>query len=297
MSPFPDVTAARAAIASFFPELAGLEVAPLGAGTDHRAFEVGGRLVFRFPRPEAADRLLVEARFSTWLAARLPLPLPRYRYLAPPSAAYTLPFGGYEKLPGTPGLERDGAPKVGAPLGDLLRALHGLDTAEAQRHGLRPDEDPALAAWSAEALEELRLLRERGLVEEGAAAAWGAYLAAPPAAEVAPQVIHGDFASEHVLLDESGRPTGVIDWSDAALGDPARDLAGLLHWGGESLLAAALEHYGPVDDTAVARARFYAACRAVADIAFGAQEERPLYVAIGRRALAELAPSCVGSGR
>jgi aminoglycoside phosphotransferase (APT) family kinase protein len=40
-----------------------------------------------------------------------------------------------------------------------------------------------------------------------------------------PVLIHGDFAVEHVLVDtETGRVTGIIDFGDCGLGDPAYDV-------------------------------------------------------------------------
>jgi aminoglycoside phosphotransferase (APT) family kinase protein len=74
---------------------------------------------------------------------------------------------------------------------------------------------------------------------------------------------HNDLGIEHVLVaPDSGAITGVIDWSDAALTDPARDF-GLVHRDlGPAALAAALTNY-PAGDTAALRERaaFYAAVR------------------------------------
>ena len=104
-------------------------------------------------------------------------------------------------------------------------------------------------------------------------------------------MIHGDFAAEHVLLGPAGTVTGVIDWTDAVLGDPARDLAGLIHWGGRALLNEALDGYGAVEAAMVRRAAWFALCRALADLAFGVQEERSEYVRGGLAALAHLSAS------
>jgi aminoglycoside phosphotransferase (APT) family kinase protein len=100
-------------------------------------------------------------------------------------------------------------------------------------------------------------------------------------------LLHNDLAAEHVLCDaETGIPTGVIDWSDMALGDPAADLAGILHWGGVPLAKLVLAHYdGHVDDHCLARARFLAACRGVGDVRFGLDMNRREYIAAGIRAL------------
>lgn len=43
------------------------------------------------------------------------------------------------------------------------------------------------------------------------------------------QFVHGDFGSNNVLTDGQ-RITGVIDWSEAMIGDPLYDLANILFW-------------------------------------------------------------------
>lgn len=43
------------------------------------------------------------------------------------------------------------------------------------------------------------------------------------------QLVHGDFGSNNVLTDGSCI-TGVIDWSEALIGDPLYDLANILFW-------------------------------------------------------------------
>ena len=74
------------------------------------------------------------------------------------------------------------------------------------------------------------------------------------------------------------------------IGDPALDLAGLVHWGGDEMLAAGLETYGACDERTIARACWFATCRAVADVCFGLDENRAEYVAAGQRALGHVAP-------
>jgi aminoglycoside phosphotransferase (APT) family kinase protein len=71
-------------------------------------------------------------------------------------------------------------------------------------------------------------------------------------------VSHGDLHFRHLLVDDRGAPSGVIDWGDMCRGDPAIDLS--LIW---SLLPAAahadfLAAYGPVRDDQLLRARVLA---------------------------------------
>ena len=53
-------------------------------------------------------------------------------------------------------------------------------------------------------------------------------LAAIRASDYRPVLLHNDLWPSHILWDgETHRPTGVIDWEDARLGDPAFDLVAI----------------------------------------------------------------------
>ena len=64
----------------------------------------------------------------------------------------------------------------------------------------------------------------------------------------------------HLLVDDGGAPTGVIDWGDVCRADPSIDLS--LYWslltpaGREAFLVA----YGPVGEDGLLRARVLALC-------------------------------------
>ena len=289
----PTDAEAASVIHARFPALGALAISQLGEGTDHRAFDVGGLHVFRFPRSDqAAARLAAEIRLTAWLSARLPLTIPTYRYVGRSTPAFPRPFAGYGRLPGTPALLCDLGPSdlaaIARRLGDFLRTLHGLDVAAGL--GLSPDDDPTREEWSTHALADLRLCHRSGHIDAASAASWELLVGSPPLSQPpVGRIVHGDFAAEHVLIDEQAGPCAVIDWSDALLGDPAFDLAGLVHWGGERMLSAALTTYDAADDALLERARWFAACRGVADIAFGETHGRPEYIGAGQRALAGLA--------
>ena len=81
------------------------------------------------------------------------------------------------------------------------------------------------------------------------------------------------FASEDGLT-----LTGIIDWSDAAIADPARDLGLLLRDLGVGVAEGILRRMGG-DVTTLTRAVFYSRCGLVEDLAYGLQASRPQYVA------------------
>ncbi|MBZ9713084.1 phosphotransferase family protein [Deinococcus multiflagellatus] len=289
MLPLPALTLAQLA-ALLPPHLAGEPLGWLGEGTDHRVYALGQTLVLRFPKwVGGGEALRLEAALLQTLAPLLPLPLPEV--LAWGSAAPLCPegFAVARFLPGTPALGQPLArpAEVGRVLGQFLGALHGLPAAAVV---LPTDHDPSGGDWQDAALADLKVAEAAGLLPD--AARWRAVVQAPPPLAVPLVPIHGDFAAEHVLLDRAGQPCGVLDWADAALGDPARDWAGLIHWAKPELLRAALL-VSPQTLDLLRRAAWYATCRALGDLAYGAAQGQPAYILAGHRALAGLA----GSGR
>jgi aminoglycoside phosphotransferase (APT) family kinase protein len=98
-------------------------------------------------------------------------------------------------------------------------------------------------------------------------------------------VLHGDLHMRHLLVDAAGALTGVIDFGDVCVGDPAVDLS--LLW---SLLPPAgradfLAEYGPLRDDQLLRARVLAINLCAILALYGHDEGMP---AVEREALAGL---------
>ena len=70
-----------------------------------------------------------------------------------------------------------------------------------------------------------------------------------------PMLVHGDLHVRHVLVDASGGVTGVIDWGDVCLADPAVDLAVAYSAFTGAARRALLEAYGGIDPERELRAR------------------------------------------
>lgn len=93
----------------------------------------------------------------------------------------------------------------------------------------------------------------------------------PPAEPRALAFCHNDLGAEHVLVDaKAGTITGIIDWTDAALTDPARDLGLVYRDLGPEACRLALAHYEcHFDEFDRERAVFYARCKLIEDLAHG----------------------------
>ena len=290
-----DPDTVRDVVGTQFPQLAVALVTYLGEGCDSTAFEVNGAWVFRFPkRADVEVQLLTEMGVLPVLGERLPIPVPRFSFRGQPTSAFPRHFGGYAKLAGVPGLQLGAdwlpSPATAQVLGRFLSMLHAFPIQEAADLGV-PDQGCETL------IEELRseALGDFALVSSAAPDApldrWRQFLEAglvdARARPQARRLVHNDLAAEHILCDPmGGTVTGVIDWSDMAIGDGAADFAGVFHWGGEELAARVLAHYdGDVDEALLDRARFMAACRGVGDVRFGIETERREYIVAGIRAL------------
>ncbi|MDA3628734.1 phosphotransferase [Saccharopolyspora sp. WRP15-2] len=185
-------------------------------GWDCAARLVGGRWVERRPRrPEVAVQLRREVRLMPWLAARLPLPVP-----VPEVVGEDPLVVRHLLVPGEPEERLDAV--HGRALGRFLRCLHECPVADAIARGVPADAaaDRArmVARFRAEVVPMLAVdLQRAGL------ALLDSVLEFP-----ADVLVHGDLGPEHVLADGSGL-TGVIDFGDVGIGDPAVDLSWALH--------------------------------------------------------------------
>lgn len=288
-----DADRARSLIAAQFPELAGAEIAEMATGWDNVVFRVDERWVFRFPRREiAVAGVTREIEVLGRLSGHLPLPIPEPRWIGAPSDGYPWPWFGAPYLPGRElaetGLPDEERGPLASAVGRLLRALH----APMLRSRIGPDlpVDPMRRADMAFRVGATR----RRLDALAGARLWtptdavGRLL--DDAAELPPSpwtaVVHGDLHPRHLLVDDAGRPTGVIDWGDVCAGDPAIDLSVAFGSFAGASRGTLLEAYGrPLDGLTELRARVLAVFLAAALLAYADDRRQPALRAEALRAL------------
>ena len=249
-----------------FPELAPARLEPLGAGWDNAAYVVNGRWVFRFPRRKAFAGLLEnELRYLPRLAPHLPLRIPEPVWHGRPEEAFPYPFAGYELLPGETACAVHWTPEErlrNAPvLGRFLAALHGLPVDEETR-AKAPGDELGRADLKKRApilRERLAQLEAKQVEVDGATVrAWLSRLENTPPWTQRTCWVHGDLYARHLLVDEQHGLTGVLDWGDVHLGDPAIDLTIAFTFLPPEARGAFREAYGDIDEATWNRARFRA---------------------------------------
>ena len=84
--------------------------------------------------------------------------------------------------------------------------------------------------------------------------------------------MHGDLYARHLIVDAHHTVTGVLDWGDVHLGDPAIDLTLAFTFLPPEARDAFRAAYGPIDDATWDRARFRAFHYGAALLQYGRSE-------------------------
>lgn len=239
----------------------------LGQGLDNVAYEVDGSMVVRVskepdPRQRAAG-VVREAELLRTVPAFSSLPVPEVVFVDEAAGMF-----GYRKLPGTPLLDHRGdVPATLAPeLGRFLTGLHRAPPAVVEP--LAPPDTEPLQVYLDEAIRAYEEVAD--VIPDRHRPAVESFLGQPPPPEPAVRAFsHNDLGAEHILVDRAA-VTGVIDWSDAAITDPAHDLGLIFRDFGATVFDQTLRHYDvPFTPADRDRAAFYARCAVLEDIAYG----------------------------
>ena len=225
---------------------AGPEITPVTEGGEHATWWVGSRHVLRLaPNRAATVRQRRELRLRDLVRPYLPVAVPASVAHGEwaPGLTYTLDT----KLPGRSGEDQDVSAVGEADLAGLLTGLREVPARQTEALGI-----PRTAPRS---LEELRRAAEQAAERLAAADEFDAarllQLTQAGAIQLAAQtgtaaLVHHDLKGEHLVVSTDGRVRGVLDWTDATLGDPAEDIAGLALAVGSpaAVRAATLAGYG-----------------------------------------------------
>jgi aminoglycoside phosphotransferase (APT) family kinase protein len=256
----------RALLARHLPDYRVRSVRRLGHGLDNYVYEVNDELLVR--RSRVADPQANRQEVARLAAVRELSPLPVPEVVFSDDETGTI---AYRKLAGTPLnqlLDGLNPHRLAQPLGTFLSAIHGATPGHMR--DLAPlDVYPAPTLLQDAELDYRDVerhvpVRQRPLVER--------FLQeAPPDEPRSLRFCHNDLGAEHVLVNAAtSEITGIIDWTDAAITDPAHDFALIYRDLGPAVFDETLTHY-EFDITNEDRSRilFYARCALIEDLAYG----------------------------
>lgn len=156
----------------------------------------------------------------------------------------------YPSLPGRLGLSlADGEPQwhmdpeshtYAAALGRLLAELHGIDIGSARAAGAEVrSPEQARQVWK----DQVAAVAAEFDVAPSLLRRWGAWIEEDSYWPAASVMTHGEIYPAHVLLDETGGITGVLDWTTARVDDPGRDFASQFALAGQEAFEVTVRAY------------------------------------------------------
>lgn len=242
---------ARSVVRAAFPEAAAASLEWVGSGWEFDAYRTSDDWLFRFPR--RADVVSLFEREGPILElARSVLPpsvsVPRVTVVRHAVPEFPYPIAAHPYIPGARADDVSDAlrPALAESIGEALAAIHSVPEAAARAAGLveLDRDEPGRVEWLTWGSAGVRALNDRdGTLNE--AVEWLSQVDDPLRRLEAPlRMIHHDVSPEHLLVDpETGRLVGILDWTDAILGDPARDFAALVPFAGWGFVEDVLGHY------------------------------------------------------
>jgi aminoglycoside phosphotransferase (APT) family kinase protein len=223
-------------------------------GEEFDTWAIGPDLVAKFPLSAVeAEKVSIEAAVHPLLRGQLGDLVPVIRMVGVLDDGSGFPFIVHERARGVQGQTDEGNSIVPARglaehVGSIFATLH--DVAGEEAFALGVGERPI--TFAIPTIDDATLAAVTALVGDEASK----FLASsPPAASERRALCHTDVKGEHVFVDaDAVHVTGIIDWADVEVCDPARDYAGLVVWLGRDFARAAAAAGEADDDTLVDRA-------------------------------------------
>jgi aminoglycoside phosphotransferase (APT) family kinase protein len=251
------IEGAAALIQSSFPSIESRELTFLGSGWEFDAYLTVDGWVFRFPRrAEGAELFERDRQVTELVTGYLPasVSVPRIELVAEPAHGFPYRFAAHRFIPGVPIDDVDDGvlPSLARQIGVALGAMHSIPEDAARGAGVAEETGSAeeQRAWIMQGLDSLQPIRAIDPTVDRAAK-WVERTSLPSGGFGGPlRFIHQDLSPEHLLVDPgTGQLNGIIDWTDAQLGDAARDFVFLVAWRGWAFAEEVLRSYPPPVDS------------------------------------------------
>ncbi|HLO10734.1 MAG TPA: phosphotransferase, partial [Pseudoneobacillus sp.] len=232
-------------------------------GFDNTVYLVNNAYVFRFPRREIAVQLLdTENHLLPLLVNDLNIKIPEPIFFGKPTDFYKWPFTGYHHVQGSsPGeLSVDIRSLSAAPLAHFLKKLHQFPVGVAKEAGVLHDrfERMNIPKRREMLVENINKAAELQLIENAPAALDWLNTMEIEQDNSPLTLVHGDCHIRNVLVNKKGIISGIIDWGDTHIGNPAIDLSIAYSFLPSSSRECFFEIYGEVSESTKVAAKFFA---------------------------------------
>ena len=233
-------------------------------GWDFAVIVVDGKLAFRFPRrDDYAKKLPTEVKFLELFAGKSPVRVPRLKYLKDETTG--IPYVWYDFIPGvrftkniSDTFSKDELFTIAKQLGIFLTAVHSFSIAKAKQLGVQQID--SFDSW------QKRLTKIKNEVfphiskyeQQWVVTRFENLLEIVTKSPIKSVLTHADIMPEHIIVDpETHQLSGIIDFGDIVIADPAYDFTFLARYG-QNFLNECYRSYGlPRDEMFEKRRQFY----------------------------------------
>lgn len=268
-----DIDASLEIIKGRVPDFNDRKVQVFDDGWDFVVIIIDSMRAFRFPRSEDyAKKLLIETRFLNLFGDKSPVRVPKLNYQQDEISG--IPYATYDFIPGvrfSKSLSRIFSKNellaTAKQIGAFLTAVHSFPVETARQLGIQQID--FLDAW------QKRLAKIRGEVfphipdfeQKWIVTLFEDFLEIIAKMLVKPLVTHSDIMPEHIIVNpKTHKLSGIIDFGDILIADPAYDFTFLADYGGD-FLNECYRNYGlPKDEMFDARRKFYRHRQAVTNL-------------------------------
>ncbi len=242
-----------------FPELKWTKAEHNVEGWDHYIIILDNKYVFRFPRTKRyLMRLENEISLLRYLKTRIKISIPEYTYITRDNS-----FAGYELIPGEQLKKKvfKLVPKstrynLAKQIADFLSVLHKTPTKIAIKYSTQKVDPQKMYR---ELLVDVnkwvipRLSKRNQTLTQDFFKEFKNYLKFPKKV-----FTHNDLYSSHILLSKNRKYiSGIIDFGDRRMDDPARDFTELWDYGNDFVQEVYKHYKGPKDKDFLKRSVMY----------------------------------------
>ena len=268
----PDLTIYKNIIESCFQQLQIRTIVPLLEGYDSFVFDVNDEFIFKFPRRKNLNKqYATEVYLLQYLEDQqqslLNIPKVVYNWLG--GDIYPLRFYGYQKIAGIPLEKKHLNPQISdniaIQLAQCISSLHAIPVANL-KNTLVPYYE--ISQWI-DMFNELQKKVEKILfpyiepnIQAYISQMFTEYFSWNEKLVFRPTLVHNDLMKGNILFDPNQHKiTGIIDFGDGCVGDPARDFAGIKFDFGIPFAKQTFDLYqGTIDKYFWNRVCFYEKC-------------------------------------
>ena len=251
-------------------------------GQNNDVIIVNDTLVFRFPKYlEGIRKLERETKVLDHIKGKVSLPIPYPEYRSFESYEVGEVFSGYPLIQGQPLWSHDmkdievesHVERLASQLVQFLSELHAqpVDALDIKKQGAEDIHQSIVELYASFKEKLFPHMNEKSKIE--VSQNFEAFLSNDKLLDFKTVLIHGDFGASNILWDSNQcRISGVIDFGETEVGDPAYDFAGLAASYGEAFVERCLRLY-PGGENVLERINFYKSTFALQEALHGIEND------------------------